>query len=73
MEATTQETAVTDTLATNRTGGPQDRRTGQFKMPNWTIRFPQRHQQFLVTSMSKGCPRTELLLADQGATRNRQG
>jgi hypothetical protein len=45
--------AVTEVSATNRTGRLQDRKAGQSRMPNWTIRFPpkatttsgQQHEQ----------------------------
>jgi hypothetical protein len=52
--ATTQETTVTDMSATSRTGGPQDRKIGQSRMSNQTIRFPREQQQLLVSSTSKG-------------------
>jgi hypothetical protein len=48
-----QETTITDTLATSRTGEPQDRKIEQSGMPNRTIRFPREQQQFLVSGMSK--------------------
>jgi hypothetical protein len=32
--------AVTDMSATSRTGEPQERKTGQSRMPNQTIQFP---------------------------------
>jgi hypothetical protein len=54
METTTQEMAVTDTSATSRTGGLQDRKIGQPRMPNRTIQFPRRQQQLLVISTSEG-------------------
>jgi hypothetical protein len=37
IEVTTQERAVTGVSATNRIGRLQDRKIGQFEMPNCTI------------------------------------
>jgi hypothetical protein len=39
-KATTQETAVMGVSAINRIGRLKDRKIGQSKMPNLTIRFP---------------------------------
>jgi hypothetical protein len=39
MEDFTQETTVTATSATNRTGELQDRKIRQSKIPNQTIQF----------------------------------
>jgi hypothetical protein len=67
------ETTVMDTSATSRAGGHQDRKTGQFGMPNRTIRFPRRQQQLLVTGTSKGQQRMDPLLMNQEAVRGGQG
>jgi hypothetical protein len=72
-EGIMQGTAVTEVSATNRTEGHQDRKTGWSGIPNRMVRFPQMQQQFLVSSGSSGCPRTYLLLVDQGAVGVGQG
>jgi hypothetical protein len=65
MEATTQETVVTEVSVNSRLG----RKTGQSKIPNWTIQFPRRQQWLLGNSISDGRPKTDLLQVDQGAAR----
>jgi hypothetical protein len=42
MMVTMEDMTVTDTSATSRIEGPQDRKTGQSGVPNWTIRFHRR-------------------------------
>jgi hypothetical protein len=71
MEATTQEMTVSGVSATNKIGRLQDKITGQSRMPNRTIRFSQRQQQPLVSSIRSGCPKLNLLLMDQGAIKIR--
>jgi hypothetical protein len=71
MEATIHGTSVLGVLATGRIGESQGRKTRQSGMSNWTIQFPQRQQQLLVSGASSGCPRTGLLLMNQGAARVR--
>jgi hypothetical protein len=73
MEATTQETTITGVSATNRIGRFQDMKTEESRMPNRTIRFPRQQQQPLVSSTSSGCPKSYLLLMDQGAIKIRHG
>jgi hypothetical protein len=53
--------------------GAQDSKTGQSEMQNWTIKFPQRQQLLQDDSTGSGCPRMDLLLMDQEASRERQG
>jgi hypothetical protein len=73
MEATTQETAVTRTSATSRTGGPQDRKIEQSKIPNQTIRFFRRQKLFQVISTSEEPQKMDLLLMKLKTARGRQG
>jgi hypothetical protein len=53
MEDFMQEIDITVSSVTNRTGKPQDRKTGQSGMPNWTIRFPREQQQLLVVGTTR--------------------
>jgi hypothetical protein len=71
MKATTQETDATGVSATSRIGGLKDRKTGQSKMPNRTIWFPQRQQQPQDSSVGSGCPRMGLLLMYQVVARGK--
>jgi hypothetical protein len=68
-----QETAVTDTSAASKTGGPQGRKTEQSRMLNWIIQFPRRQQQLLVAGTSEKHRRTVTLLINQGAVTGGQG
>jgi hypothetical protein len=67
------EMTIMDTSVARRTGGPQDRKTGQSEMSSRTIQFPRRQQLFLVINASKGCREMDLLLMNQEAVRIRQG
>jgi hypothetical protein len=71
-EATAQETAVMDTSTTSRAEKPQDKETGQSKMPNQIIQFSRKQQQHLITSKSRRHP-MGLLLISREAFRGRQG
>jgi hypothetical protein len=56
------ETTIMDTSATSRTGGPRDMKTGQSRMPNWTIQFSHKQQLFLIISASEEHRKMDLLL-----------
>jgi hypothetical protein len=45
------------------------RKTGQLKMPNWTIRFPRRQRQHLVASRGRGHPMSVLLISWEAVKR----
>jgi hypothetical protein len=53
MEAITHETTVTDTSATSRTREPQDRKTGQSRMPNKSSSFPEDSSSFGLPAQAR--------------------
>jgi hypothetical protein len=72
MEATTQEMAATDTSAICMAEKLQGRKIGQFGIPNWTIQFPRRQRQHLVTNRGRE-HQMSLLLITWEVVKRRQG
>jgi hypothetical protein len=72
-EATIQETVITEILANSKTGGDIVRKNGLSRIPNQTIRFPQRNQKLLGDSVNYGYTSQSLMLRVQGVVRTRKG
>jgi hypothetical protein len=72
MEANTQEMAATDISAISRAEKLRGRKIRHSRMLNWTIRFPRRQRQHLVTSRGRGYPMS-LLLITWDTVKRRQG
>jgi hypothetical protein len=58
-----QEMAATDTSAISKADELRGRKTGQPRMPNWTIKFPRRQQQHFVASRSRGHQMSLMLIS----------